>query len=139
MRTFINKPGVTYAPEKTTVIFAEDMNEIKERLDGGRVYSVIGYYPTDFNADNYEILQIEATGTTLDFDTFLGTPTNGQKMLVEIFANGNDVAITFDAGFVSGGVDLPTDMLDGERLTLGFIYSELGGLDKWRLMASSLV
>lgn len=33
MRTFVNKPGVEYDATKTTVIFAEDMNEIGEKLE----------------------------------------------------------------------------------------------------------
>lgn len=32
MRTFVNKPGVTFDADKTTVIFAEDINEIIETL-----------------------------------------------------------------------------------------------------------
>ena len=139
MRIFVNKPGVVYDPLKTTVIFAEDMQEIKTRLDGGRVFSGSGAGPIAVSADDYDVVQFAPDQTTLTLSNFTGTPVNGQKMLVELFANGNDVALTFGTDYVSGGVDLPTDFLDGERLTLGFIYSTLGGLNKWRLVASSLV
>lgn len=33
MRTFVNKPGVSYDAAKTTVIFAEDMNEIVGNIE----------------------------------------------------------------------------------------------------------
>lgn len=33
MRTFANKPGVVFDADKTTVIFAEDMNEISGELE----------------------------------------------------------------------------------------------------------
>ena len=35
LRTFTNVPGITFDAEKTDVIFAEDMNEIKARLEAG--------------------------------------------------------------------------------------------------------
>jgi hypothetical protein len=33
LRTFTNRPGITYDADKTSVIFAEDMNEIKSKIE----------------------------------------------------------------------------------------------------------
>jgi len=139
MRTFINKPGTTYDELKTTVIFAEDMNEIKTRLDNVRIWSDAGNGPVVFNTDNYEHIQFVAWGTTLSIPNPSGTYKNGQKLLLELEAQAGDCTLSFGDKFVSGGVDIPTTITDDKRLTLGFIYSTLSVLNKWRLVASTVV
>ncbi len=62
MRTFTNKPGVTYDENRTTVIYAEDMNEIAETLEelqtgglGAQIYTGEGAASSELgnNGDLY--------------------------------------------------------------------------------------
>lgn len=58
MRTFENKPGVTFDPTKTTVIYAEDMNEIVSEIEalqeggvGSQILTGAGAPATELGSD----------------------------------------------------------------------------------------
>lgn len=61
MRTFVNKPGVTFDPLKTSVIFAEDINEIVEFLNN-----------IDANGASVTVGTVEPTGAS-EGDLWLDT------------------------------------------------------------------
>lgn len=65
MRTFENKPGVTFDPTKTTVIYAEDMNEIVSEIEALQVGGVGSQILTGAGAP--------ATGLGSDGDLYLDT------------------------------------------------------------------
>jgi hypothetical protein len=77
MRTFENKAGVVYDAGKTTVIFAEDMNEIAETLP--------------------KAMYVEDDGATVTFDI----DTNGANQRVVLGGNRTlDVVCTLNRPFI---------------------------------------
>jgi len=93
------------------------------------------------NADTDDMVDITAaTGAFTMADPSAtggaGFPFNGQKLIIRIKADGA-YAITWGAGYVAGGVALPTPTVTSKILTIGFIYNTANSLNKWQCVASA--
>lgn len=92
--------------------------------------------PDVATTDLYEVTA--ATGT-LAFQVPTGTPTNGQKLMIRIYAAGTQT-ITWSSstgGYVAGGTALPSATAAGKWMHLGFLYnSNYSGGARWMLVAA---
>jgi hypothetical protein len=124
MRTFENKPGVVYDADKTTVIFAEDMNEL--------------------NAEAVPVLFSESDGATVTFDIDINgrlqTVTLGGNRTLAVTCTQNRVFIlsikqdatgtrvpTWFSGITWAGGSAPTLTTTANKTdTFGFIRTGAG-------------
>jgi hypothetical protein len=89
------------------------------------------------SADTTDLYAISALTTPAAFALPAGTPVNGQKLIIRIKDDGTARGLTWDAGYVAGGVALPTTTVAGKILHLGWIYNTDNALNKWMLVASA--
>ena len=80
MRTFVNKPGVVFDAQKTTVIFAEDINEIITTLQD----IIAGTYP-GIGGANITISDTEPATPNegdlwLDISASIGAPVRSEEI-----------------------------------------------------------
>ena len=86
------------------------------------------------NANTQDIYSLTALATAAAFVTPSGSPVNGQKLIIRIKDNGTARALSFDPGYVAGGVALPTTTVVNKIMELGFEYNTDNSLNKWRLI-----
>lgn len=89
-----------------------------------RVTSETSSATPTINTDNSDIHRITALAAAItSFTTNLsGTPTHGQKLIIEITDNGTARAITWGASFASTTVTLPTTTVISKLLRVGFLW-----------------
>lgn len=101
-----------------------------------RVDSTTSSATPTINTDNVDVYRL--TAQTVDITSFTtnlsGTPTHGQKLLIEITGTAAR-AITWGASFEASTVALPTTTVTTAMLSVGFIYNS--ATSKWRCMASA--
>ncbi len=83
------------------------------------------------NVDQYS-LTAQAADITSFTSNLSGTPTSGQKLIIQITGTASR-AITWGAGFESSTVTLPTTTSSTAMLTVGFIYNS--ATMKWTCVA----
>lgn len=88
------------------------------------------------NTDNVDAYLITALAVAItSFTTNLsGTPTSGQKLMIEILDNGTARAITWGASFASGPGTLPTTTIVNKWLYVGLQWSS--SRSKWICLAT---
>lgn len=101
-----------------------------------RVGSTTSSATPTINTDNVDIYQLTAqTADITSFTTNLsGTPTEGQKLIIEITGTAAR-AITWGSSFEASTVALPTTTVTTNKLSVGFMWN--GVTSKWRCMASA--
>lgn len=99
-----------------------------------RVGSTTSSATPTINTDNYDIYQLTAQAADItSFTTNLsGTPTEGQKLIIEITGTASR-AITWGSSFEASTTALPTTTDGTDKLSVGFIWN--GVTSKWRCMA----
>lgn len=63
----------------------------------------------------------------------VGTPTNGQKLIIRVRDIGAPVSLTWNGAYASGGVTLPLTTIAGKWMHFGFLYNS--NVNKWLLIA----
>lgn len=100
-----------------------------------RSYSALSYTTLTPNLANYNDYEITAQAEALTIANVLGTPVQGDKLMIKILDNGTARAITFWTDYVAkAGVALPTTTVVSKWLTIWFAYN--AGLSKWNLLAT---
>jgi hypothetical protein len=87
------------------------------------------------NYDTDSFYDITAMASTTNFANPTGTPSNKQKLIIEIKDNGFAQIISWGTAYVAGGVALPLLTVPNKILTLGFQYTTANSLNKLRLLA----
>lgn len=124
MRTFENKAGVVYDAGKTTVIFAEDMNEIGENLPKP-IYAETDGATVTFDIDTNGTLQSVTLGGNR---TLAVTATNNKPfiLILKQDATGSRVPTWF-SGITWAGGSAPTLTTTANKTdTFGFIRTGAG-------------
>jgi len=101
-----------------------------------RVVAVTVSATPAINVDNGDIFTITTQSAAITSMTtgLSGTPTSGQKMLIEILDDGTPRAITWGASFASGSATLPTTTVTSKWLYVGLEYS--ASRSKWMCLAT---
>ena len=101
-----------------------------------RVTSETSSATPTINTDNTDVYRITALATNITSMTtnLSGTPTHGQKLIIEITGTAAR-AITWGASFEASTVALPTTTVTTAMLSVGFIYNS--ATSKWRCLASA--
>lgn len=101
-----------------------------------RVSSETSSATPTINTDNCDIHRITALATDITSMTtnLSGTPTHGQKLIIEITGTAAR-AITWGASFEASTVALPTTTVTTAMLSVGFSYNS--ATSKWRCLASA--
>ncbi len=79
------------------------------------------------NVDQTDLHRITALAVAITSMTtnLSGTPTHGQKLIIEILDNGTAKAITWGASFRSTNVSLPTTTTANKLLRVGLMYDSV--------------
>jgi hypothetical protein len=91
------------------------------------------------NADTTDLFELTAQAATAAFAIPSGTPSDGQKLMIQIKDNATFRAITWSSatgGYVAGGVALPSTTVTSKYLHVGFMYVTANTLNKWMCIAS---
>ena len=86
------------------------------------------------NADTTDIYKLTAQAGTAAFSSPAGTPVDGQKLMIEIWATAATRNITWTTGYTAGGSLMPTVAQQGKRLTCGFEYDTANSYNTWLLI-----
>lgn len=93
------------------------------------------------NANTTDVFSLIAQAGTAAFQATSGTPVEGQKLIVKIVGTGATAyAITWTGGtggYTAGGVALPTAVVRGKVITVGFMYDTSNSINRWMCVASS--
>jgi hypothetical protein len=89
------------------------------------------------NADTTDLYALTAQAAAAAFVTPTGTPVNGQALTIRIKDDGTARGLTWSAGYVAGGVALPSTTVLSKILTLFFLYNTDNALNKWQLLAAA--
>lgn len=91
------------------------------------------------NADTTDIFELTAQTATAAFQAPSGTPVDGQKLMVQIYALGTAQAITWSGtGFTGagvGGASLPSTTTASKYSNIGFQYVTANSLNRWLCIA----
>lgn len=117
-------------------VFAAFIQTLTNKRITPRVVEETSSATPSINTDNCDIFQVTALATAItSFTTNLtGTPTDGQKLMVEVLDNGTARAITWGASFASGPGTLPTTTTVNKWLFVGFEWS--ASRSKWICLAT---
>lgn len=85
-----------------------------------RIVSSATPNPDSDSTDQYEITAL-AVGAT--FGSPLGSPVDGQKLIIRIKDNGTAQSLSWNAIYRAIGVTLSTATVLGKTLYIGFIYN----------------
>lgn len=134
----ISNTGTLTLPTSTdTLVGKATTDTLTNKRITKRVQSVSDASTVTPNADNDDAVDITAIAQAFTIASPSGTPTNFQTLLIRIKDNGTARAITWGAGYVAGGVSLPSTTVLSKILNLGFIYNTANSLNKWQCVASS--
>jgi hypothetical protein len=76
--------------------------------------------------------------TAAAFQPPSGTPTDGQKLLIQIKDDGSPRLLTWSTtGYDQESIALPTTTEASTTLTVGFLYVTANSLNRWQLVAST--
>lgn len=93
------------------------------------------------NADTTDVFSLIAQAGTAAFQATSGTPVEGQKLIIKIVGTGATAyAITWTGGtggYTAGGVALPTAVVRGKVITVGFMYDTSNSINRWLCIASA--
>jgi hypothetical protein len=119
-----------------TFVFAAFIQTLTNKRITARVTTEASSATPTINTDNADIHTITALAAAItSFTTNLsGTPTSGQKLMIEILDNGTARAITWGASFASGPATLPTTTILSKWLYVGFEWS--ASRSKWICLAT---
>ena len=93
------------------------------------------------NADTTDLFEITAQAATAAFQVPSGTPSDGQKLWVQITDNGSARALTWASatgGYATQTVQIPATTQASTGLNIGFIYVTANSLNKWVCVASTV-
>jgi len=133
----------TYVDQKDT----ENFNSLKSYIDAQdvafanfghlpRVYSAAAVATAALNTDAYDMLNLYAQSAPLTMANTLGTPQEGQSMIVRLRDDGAAPrAITWGNQYMSmiAGVALPASTVQWKTLHIAFRYNVL--FFKWQMIA----
>lgn len=131
MRTFTNKPGTVYDANKTTVLFAEDLNEFKDKI-GSKIDNItdqdVGGIKT-FTGTEVEIKRSKDSQRRLVFSN----STDAHQMIVYQPAGTNELRIyntniNSDVFIIDENGNVNPHLVKKGRATAGS-YISLGGID----------
>ena len=162
-RAVVNKSGVEYDADKTSVLYAEDINYINEEVVAvetelgvepkgdyddvaaflldllarakTRFDEIISDATPTINTDEVDLFRITAQAVAITSMTtnLSGTPTHGNKLIIQITGTASR-AITWGTGFESSGtVTLPATTSGTTMLSVGFVYNS--ATSKWTCVA----
>jgi hypothetical protein len=83
------------------------------------------------NADTTDIYKLTAQDAQVDFKTPSGTPVDGQKLMIEIWATGAARTVGFGTGYTAAGAVMPTSVPQGKKVTYGFEYDTANSINTW--------
>jgi hypothetical protein len=89
------------------------------------------------DADTTDVFSLTAQGETAAFVTPSGTPSNKQKLIIQILPTGGNINVTWSTGYTAGGVALPTSATQAKKTTLGFMYDTDNSFNTWVLLAKA--
>jgi len=133
----------TYVDQKDS----ENFNSLKTYIDAQdvayanyghipRVYSAAAVTAAALNTDAYDMLNLFAQSVPLSMANTLGTPNEGQSMVLRVRDDGlGPHAITWSAQYMSAlnGVALPANVPQFRLLHMAFRYNSAFG--KWQMIA----
>lgn len=86
------------------------------------------------NCNNTDMFTVTALAEAAAFAAPIGTPKNGQKLMIRIEDNGTARVLSWNAAYRAGtDVALPLTTVLGKVLYCGFIWNSVDS--KWDLMA----
>ena len=133
LRTLDNVPGVSFDDTKLDTLFAEDYNEVAERILG-RIVSITNSSTPTPNADVTDQYHVTALSGSATFGAPTGTILDGQKLVVRIKDNGTARALAWNSVYrASTDLALPTTTVLSKTLYLLFVYNYAD--TKWDLLA----
>jgi len=93
------------------------------------------------NANTDDYYELTAQAGTAAFQASSATAVDGQKLIVKIVGTGATAyAITWTGGtfgYTAGGVALPTAVVRGKVITVGFLYDTSNSINRWMCVAVS--
>jgi hypothetical protein len=88
-------------------------------------------------SDSTDLFELTAQAVTAAFTGPDGTPSDGQKLMIQIKDNATFRAITWSsAKYVAGISALPSTTVTSKYLHVGFMYVTANALNKWMCLAS---
>ena len=102
-----------------------------------RVLPVVTTLSISPNTDLYDCIDITAQHTDISILNPTGAQVNFQKLIIRIKDDGNIRNITWDTGYASTNVYLPSITFASKIISLGFIYNISNGFNKFQLVALS--
>lgn len=134
LRTLVNRAGETFDALKTQIIFAEDMNDIKESIEYlhdnfsiPRITSATSYTTdtgTALDLSVSDMLVITEQAGALLFNNPIGSPVEGQELIIRIKDNATPQALTYDTQFrASSDLALPTTTILSKTLYMKFKFN----------------
>jgi hypothetical protein len=120
-----------------TFVFAAFIQTLTNKRITPRLTSETSSATPTINTDNTDIHSITALAAAItSFTTNLsGTPTEGQKLIIQITDDGTARALTFGSSFASTTVTLPTTTVISTRLRIGFMWNAV--TSKWDCVAKA--
>lgn len=117
-------------------VFADFVQTLNYKRIPPRVTEETSSATPTINTDNCDIFQVTALALAItSFTTNLsGTPTDGQKLMIEVLDNGTARAIAWGASFANGPGTLPTTTTLSKWLYVGFEWS--ASRSKWICLAT---
>ena len=94
-------------------------------------YASINQIPPDI--DHYDFLDIHDQAVGVLFENPIGTPGNGQKLIIRLSDNGTPQSISWGTSYVPAGIALPATTIAGKWMHMGFVYNPT--LGQWMLVA----
>lgn len=76
------------------------------------------------NADNATQYNITALATNLIVNAPIGTPKDGQKLIIRLKDNNTSRTVTWNGAFRSIGISLPAATAAGKTTYVGFLYNQ---------------
>lgn len=118
------------------IVGTTDTQTLTNKRHTPRVTSESSSATPTINTDNSDVHRITSLATNItSFTTNLsGTPTHGQKLIIEILDNGTAQTITWGASF-RANVDLPDTTTPNKLLRIGFMWDSVDS--KWDCVAVS--
>lgn len=86
------------------------------------------------NADTTDLFELTAQGATAAFNTPSGTPTDGQKLMIQIYG-ATARAVTWATGYTAGVAALPSTTVTGKMFFIGFQYTTVNSTNAWISLA----
>jgi hypothetical protein len=130
----LSASGGVLSIEGTAIPTVSSTNTLTNKRINPRVTSETSSATPTINTDNSDIHRITALAADITSMTtnLSGTPTHGQKLIIEITGTAAR-AITWGASFEASTVALPTTTVTTNMLTVGFIWNS--ATSKWRVVA----